>query len=260
MSVSRKKQKRAKGKAQRRRLSPAKPRGARGAPHTVAVHGEPRGVAAREAVRDEIVGREIARLAAAGEADVDLKVEPVTGEDMVHVSGSGRHGERRGGSGIRLQSRDGLLALHKSGALTEDQVKAGLAFRLCYELAETALGSCLGRVGEGRGARDWSQLSIAMNAEGELALLTSATDLHRAYVIARLNQIERAVYGLADLDGQVWLTDPDGRELSALRQIAGEGSTVNSIAGTSGHARAATKAALVRALKATAGVLRITGN
>jgi hypothetical protein len=247
---------------QRKAASKAVPkaaRAARGGSPSVTVRSEPKGVAAQVAVRDEVVGREMARLAAGGAEDLDMKVESVGGEDMVHVSGAGRHGERRGGAGLRLCSRDGLLMLHRSGALTDDQVKAGLAFRLCYELAETALGSCLGRVGEGRGGRDWSQLSVAVTAEGELALLTSATDLHRAYVIARLNQIERAVYGLADPEGRVWLAKPDGRELGALRQIAGEGLTVRNVAGGSGHARAATVAALGRALSAIASLLRITG-
>jgi hypothetical protein len=51
----------------------------------------------------------------------------------------------------------------------------------------------------------------------------------------------------------------DGRELHALRMIAGEGHTVREVAGSSGFARAATTAALVRALEAIALTLRITG-
>ncbi|HEX5264947.1 MAG TPA: hypothetical protein VFW13_15560 [Phenylobacterium sp.] len=228
---------------------------------------EPRGIAAREAVKDDLMSREKGRvhaLVAAGdlsaeEAAVELRTDIVAGSDMVHVAGHSRWAERRGGTGVRLQGRDGLAMLHKSGALTDQLVRAGLAYRLIHESVETALGSCLGRVGEGRGARDWSRLSIAATPEGELRLIQSAADLHRAYVVARLNQIERAVFGLADPDGKVWLTTPDGRELEALRRIAGEGQTLREVAGASGHAREATKAALARALGAVAGVLRITG-
>lgn len=256
---------------QRKIAKKAKPKAARSiraaAVRKAAVASTPKaGTAARVAVRDEAMDRERDRLDAAiavgdlsrEEADAEFGlVGHVGGADMIAID---ERGERRAGSGMRLQSRDGLAALHKSGALTDIQVKAGLAYRLCYEIGEQALGSCLGRVGEGRGARDWSQLSIAKTAEGELSLIRSAADLQRAYAVARLNQMERAVFGLADIDGRVWVAQPDGHELGALRQVAGEGSTINSLCGSSGHARAVTKAALLRALDAIAGVLRITGN
>lgn len=248
-------------KAQRR-AHPVPARSAR-AP-TPTVRAEPKGVAAREAVRDDVLARERGRLLAAvaagdllaGDIDGDVVLEQVTGAEMVAVD---RRGDRQARTGIRVKGRDGIAMLHKSKALTDELAKAAMAFRICYELGEQALGSCLGRVGEGRGARDWSQLSIGTTAEGELTLMQSAADLHRAYVIARLNQLERAVFGLPDVNGKVWLANPDGRELSALRHIAGEGKTVREVAGCSGHARAATVEALVRALMAVAGVLRITG-
>lgn len=228
---------------------------------------EPRGTAAREAVRDQVAERQVRQhldivvaLAigniSAAEAKAEFEVEPYAGADMVrHV----RRGDREGGSGLRVRDLDGLVALHKSKALTDAQFEAGRAYRVCYQQVEKALGSCLGRVGEGRGTRDWSQLAIATDAEGELVLLTSAADLHRAYVTMRLNQIERAVFGLPDPRGVVWLANPDGRELAALRRIAGDGQSLRDVAGASGHAREATKNALSRALDATARLLRITG-
>ena len=249
-------------KAQRKGAPKAR-RVGNGAPHSMAVQAEPRGVAAREAVRDEVIRREEARLSAsvacgelAGDELVMVRADQVGAADMIAVD---RRGDRIAGTGLRLSTRDGLVMLHKSGALTDALVKGGLAFRLIHQSVEAALGSCLGRVGEGRGARDWSQLSIALNAEGELKLMQSAADLHRAYVVARLNQIERAVFGLPDVTGHVWLPHPEGNELSALRRIAGEGQTLRDVAGSSGHAREVAKAALVRALTVVAGVLRITG-
>jgi hypothetical protein len=143
----------------------------------------------------------------------------------------------RGGF-IRASNRDGLASLHRSGSLTDGQAKAGLAFRLCYQASLSGLGSCLGKAGEGTGGGRISGLA------------SSAAELHRAYLLARLNQMERAV-GAALVDG---------RELHALRLIGGDGKTVHELAGNSGHARDAYKAALVRALDAIATALRITGN
>lgn len=250
---------------QRKAQRKTAPKSARGARSSVSasVAAEPRGVVAREAVREEVIGREVNRLSAAvacgdlaAEDALGVKVDMVGGADMVAVD---RRGDRVAGAGLRLSSRDGLVMLHRSGTLTDALAKGGLAFRLIHQSVEAALGSCLGRVGEGRGARDWSQLAIAVNSEGELELMQSAADLHRAYVVARLNQIERAVFGLPDITGRVWLENPDGHELGVLRRIAGEGHTVREVAGASGHAREVAKAALVRALTVVAGVLRITG-
>lgn len=144
------------------------------------------------------------------------------------------------GRPLRATSRDGLIALHKSGALTAVQAKAGLAFRLSYEAGAKGLGSALGNAGMGGGSR---------KVKDVMDLRRSAAELHRAYLLVRLNQMERAV-----ADELV-----DGRELHALRMIAGEGHTVRDVAGSSGHARAATVAALARSLDAIAKVLRITG-
>lgn len=246
----------------KRRAFPVPPRHGRSAGPMMATPAEPKGIAAQQAVRDEVLGRERGRLGAlvaVGEISredmaAELSIESHAGADMASVD---HRGERQMTAGLRMRGRDGLAALHKSGALTDDQVTAGLAYRLCYELAEQSLGSCLGRVGEGRGARDWSQLSIAVTPQGEFELMRSAMDLHRTFVLTKLNQIERAVFGLADPDGRVWLANPTGRELSALRQVAGEGCSIREAVGAGGKASVAFRDALVRALDATARLLRI---
>lgn len=157
-----------------------------------------------------------------------------------------REAERTGGAAdvsldraghIRANNRDGIAQLFRSGGLTEAQTKAALAFRHCYEASKASLKSCLGKAGEGGGGR-----RIA-------GLTRSAAELHRSVILAHLNRMELAV-------AQVMV---DGRELHALREVAGERKTVREVAGSSGHARAATTAALVRALDAIAQTLRITG-
>lgn len=184
----------------------------------VVVRSEPAGMAAREAVLAQVEAVEAGRLGVS--PDLGGLVE--TGPGFVRAS-----------------NRDGLVSLHKSCTLTDDQAKAGFAFRLCYEASAKGLGSSLGNAGEGGGA-----------SRKIVGLARSATELHRAYLLARLNQMERAVAAVL----------VDGRELHALRLVAGEGKTVYELAGNSGHARDAYKAALVRALDAIARGLRITGS
>lgn len=174
---------------------------------------EPRGEAARQAVLTEVRAREALR--GAGPKDVTFDAAGY----------------------IRASNRDGVGLLYRTKTLSEAQTKAALAFRMAYVASKASLRSCLGKAGEGGGG-------------GKLGgLVRSAADLQRAYLMARLNQMERAV-------GEVMV---DGRELHALRMIAGEGQTVREVAGASGHARAATVAALVRSLDAIAKALRITG-
>lgn len=138
----------------------------------------------------------------------------------------------------RVKNRDGLANLAETRALDALQAKGGMAFRLCYEASSSGLGSVLGKIGEGRGCGKRAALAAR-----------SAAELHRAYMLARLNQMERAV-GAAMVDG---------RELHALRMIAGEGRTVWDVAGPGRRERDAYKAALVRALDAIVKALRITG-
>lgn len=219
-----------------RKASAAAPR-AKPALAVVQTEGEPSGSAARDAIRHQLRqqvltqrGDDLAVAVALGnmtpaQAKAEVEVELVRANDLPGVP-------------FRVSGRDGLVSLHRSRALSDLQLKAGLAFRLSYEASSAGVGSCLGRAGEGGGSRKLA------------ALGRSAAELHRAYLLARLNQMERAVAGAM----------VDGRELHALRMIAGEGRTVYELAGKSGHSRDAYKGALGRALDAVVEALRITGS
>lgn len=137
---------------------------------------------------------------------------------------------------VRLRSRDGLASLNDTGSLTDDELKAGLAYRHCYETAAGGLRSALGQT-EGGGR----------NVPVGFAPRDAAA-LQRAYVMARLAQMERTVG--AEMH--------DGRELTVLRMVAGEGRTLSSLA-AGGNAKVANLAALRRALAAVARVLPAKG-
>jgi hypothetical protein len=139
---------------------------------------------------------------------------------------------------VRVKNRDGLETLLASGAITPAQAKAGVAYRQCFEAAPRGLGSCLGRAGEGAGGG-------VLGSFGR-----SAAELRRAYLVARLGQLERAVTDVA----------VDGRELHALRAVAGEGMSISAYAGRGGQARDQARQALARALDAIATLLRIAGH
>lgn len=137
---------------------------------------------------------------------------------------------------LRLKTRDGLMSLHSSGSLNDGEVEAGLAYRLCVEHAGAGLRSALAQT-EGGGGRSHG----GFGPRDKAALM-------RAYLMARLNQMERAVDATAE----------DGRELLALRLIAGDGRTLTSIV-AAGNAKLAYLAALRRALAAVASVMPVKG-
>jgi len=208
------------------------------------VVAEPSGLVAQERIRDGIEAQQqlAVQVALASDAEAGLAVGhrgPVNLKAKIEAEFAVDYARDRTLPGVpfRAGGRDGLVALHKSRTLTDAEAKAGLAFRMAYQAATQGLGSCLGRAGEGGGGTKLA------------GLVRSAAELQRAYLLVRLNQMERAV-------GEAMT---DGRELHALRMIAGEGHTVREVAGSSGFARAATTAALVRALEAIAVALRITG-
>lgn len=236
----------------------AKPKEGRrlAAVRTAGPPAEPKGAAIASAVREQVKARirnQVGVAVASGEmteaeAKRALKVESCQVEGQVFYDPQRR--TVRQAAAIRAPGDDGIVALRSSGALTLRLERAALAYRLCYEASGRGLGSCLGSAGEGRRVRDWSELQIAIDKEdGKLVHACSAMELLQRYVMTRLDQLERAVR-----DASV-----DGRELRALEEIAGMGRSVREVAGASGHARAATTQALVRALEAIAGVLRITG-
>lgn len=146
------------------------------------------------------------------------------------------HGVTMAKGQVRLRSRDGLVSLNDTGSLTDEELKAGLAYRHCYEAAAGGLRSALGQT-EGGGR----SLPVGF-------ALRNAAALQRAYVMARLAQMERTV-------GAEML---DGRELTVLRMVAGEGRTLSSLA-AGGNAKVANLSALRRALASVARVLPVRG-
>lgn len=242
---------------QRKLRSKASPKASRqGSLDLVPVARPPSGMAARLATLDHVEAEERRRAALAVRADAvgaDGPVDPradVAMEFVVQVvadqTETGRMVKMERGrvgvvSALRARSRDGLAVLHDTGSLTALQVRAGLAFRLCYENVHAGLKSCLGNAGEGSGRQ--------VHDMGELTA-RSPQAIYRTYVLARLNQMERAVAACA----------VSGRELQAVRSIAGEGKTIRELVGSNSRARAAYKDALARALDAIAEALRIGGH
>jgi hypothetical protein len=148
----------------------------------------------------------------------------------------------------RVKNRDGLANLVESGALSDVAGRAGLAYRLAHEAGCASLRSALGRLGEGGGAAPRGGM-----------LHRSPAELQRAYLMVQLRKMEMAAAGLPDpKTGRVYVIEPDGRELMALRMVAGEGLTIEEVSGGGGHAKALYKAALGRALGGIATALRIT--
>jgi len=133
---------------------------------------------------------------------------------------------------LRISSRDGLADLYENGTITAHQYGAGRAYRVAFELAGAGLKIANLNPSGGAGGTQ----------HGTLAAHRSARELQRAYVLARLRQIELAAGGKGD------------RELSVLRAVAGEGHTISSL-GRAGSARERNTAALRRALEAAVRVL-----
>lgn len=138
----------------------------------------------------------------------------------------------------RIKGRDGLVSLHASGSLGVAELVAGAAFRHCLEVTSAGLRSGLGTAGQVRGGKDFGRSPFEGRDKGEL---------HRAYVVARLNQFERAVRAVDSTDGL------SGR---MLLLVAGEGHALWSLC-SGGHARAKGLEALKLGLDAVAGVLAV---
>lgn len=133
---------------------------------------------------------------------------------------------------LRISSRDGLAVLFEAGSITAHQYGAGRAYRVAYELA-----------GEGLKIANLNPTGVGGGGQaGTLAAHRSARELQRAYVLARLRQIELAAGGRGE------------RELRVLRAVAGEGHTISSL-GRAGSARDRNTLALRRALEAAVDVL-----
>lgn len=111
---------------------------------------------------------------------------------------------RRGQVTRRLKTRDGMVMLHESGALTRQLLAVGLRYRAWYEITQASLRSCLEVSDrEHRASTMWTQHRAASR---------------RAALANRVRKMEAAVSTRLHPDA-----------LLALRLIAGEARTVNSI-------------------------------
>lgn len=168
-------------------------------------------------------------------ATIETKAEAEErGEQLGKVSPAdleGRVSEEGVHKPVRISSRDGLATLFETGKLSNSQYGALRTYRIAFELASAGL-----RVAN----LNPSGVSASRQTAGLVA--RSASELQRAYILARLRQIELAVAGKG------------ARELRVLRAIGGEGRTIRSLGG-SGNAREADTKALVRAADAALDVL-----
>ncbi|WP_029418058.1 hypothetical protein [Brevundimonas bacteroides] len=157
------------------------------------------------------------------------------GEQLGKVAAADLEGRVDGGEvykPIRISSRDGLATLFETGKLSTSQYSALRSYRIAFEMAAADLRVAnLNPLGVSPSRRFASGLAAR-----------SAAELQRAYVLARLRQIELAVAGKGP------------RELRVLRAVAGEGRTIRSLGG-SGNAREADTKALIRAAEAALDVL-----
>lgn len=143
--------------------------------------------------------------------------------------------KRRGQTGVRLRTRDGLKLAHERGAFGKGHVEAarllavGLRYRDRYEAAQASLKSCLD-------VADGVKVQRTLWMEAGAAQRRAA----RANLVRRLDVAVVTRYG------------PDA--LEALRAVAGEARTVRSLA-TGARRREALGRALVAALKVVAAEL-----
>lgn len=121
---------------------------------------------------------------------------------------------------LRVTSRDGLQTLFDQGGLERPEYEAGMLYRRCYEALSAGPRSNL--------ARDF-----ASGVRGFSEAHTDGFAELRAFRAEKLRQWE----ALARTGRQVW----------ALRLVAGQGRTINSIA-QGGSARAANTKALMAVL------------
>lgn len=190
-----------------------------------------------EPARDEIAAAEQAeRIAAKGavrqaEAEAFAQGEPLTTaerRDIRSEYGVERMRDPSAPAAYRLKSRDGMTTMAEAGSLATAELKAGLAYRLCWEAQAAGLKSALANAGSiGGGAA----LPVGFGPRDKAAL-------HRAYLMARLGQMERAL---------------TSAQLIVVRAVAGEGRSIRSLGG-GGKARAANADRLKAGLAAIAAL------
>lgn len=216
-------------------------KGQRGAPSIRATASRMRSsVGAAVAARGEARRADL-RLAQTLELEAAREGEPV--DQVLEV--------KRGVKQKRIRTRDGLVLLHERGAFhprddkgemrrdmaarieAQRLLSAGERYRDRFEVAQASLKSCL---------------AVADGVKPSPTLFVQAIAARRRAALAnQVRLLEIAVVTQAGEDA-----------LYALRMVAGEARTVNSIT-TSGHRRSLLTAALVRALAVVAGILDRTG-
>lgn len=200
----------------------------------------------RTGVAAGVVARGEARRAAlrlAQTVELDAAREGLATDEVIAATRGVKH--------KRLRTRDGLVLLFERGAYAprNDQgevrtdlparieaqrlLSAGERYRDRYEVAQASLKSCL---------------DVADGVKRSPTLAVQAKAAHRRAALAnQVRQLEIAV-----------VTQAGELALEALRRVAGEARTINSIS-TSGHRREQLTAALVAALKVVASILDRTG-
>jgi hypothetical protein len=160
-------------------------------------------------------------------------------ERQVKAATSGRAADRVDAAtpmGLRrIKARDGLASLLEAKAITEEEAKIGLAYRMLFE--ECGPGSGLGSQLEER------PRAIRASTHGVVA-----HGLLKAYAGVRLTGVDRAVQH----------ADASGRALAILRAVAGEGRTIRSLGG-GGNTRDANLEALKRGLRVALAALKANG-
>jgi hypothetical protein len=170
----------------------------------------------------------------------DAQDQAVRGLDrQIKAAASGRAADRVDAAtplGLRrIKARDGLASLFEAKAITEEEAKVGLAYRLLFE--ECGPGSGLG-----------SQLEERPRAVRASTHGAVAHGLLRAYAGVRLTGVDRAVQH----------ADASGRALAVLRAVAGQGHTVRSL-GAGGNTNRSNLEALKLALRIALAALKANG-
>lgn len=198
--------------------------------------------AEREPVRDEIAEAEQAERNAANaavrsaEAEAEAQGKALTTTECGAIRsdyGVQRMSDPAAPAAYRLKSRDGMTTMAEAGSLSSAELKGGLAYRLCWEAQAAGLKSALANAGSiGGGAA----LPVGFGPRDKAAL-------HRAYLMARLGQMERAL---------------TPRQLIVVRAVAGEGQSIRSLGG-GGKARATNAELLKAGLSAISALLNEGG-
>jgi hypothetical protein len=131
---------------------------------------------------------------------------------------------------VRIQTRDGLETLQKSGTIDGRQFKAGMVYRELYEAADPE--------------RDLRSQMADLDRRGSAGAMTGVSE---AWQERRL----RLAGAMAAIEDKVRIADRSGRAVSALREVAGHARCVSHLV-NGGGAQLAYRRALGLALDVAA--------